>query len=154
MADNVANITDEEAGELIGMEKRFLDSEFHSISVPACNLEAEYDLISEDGTERFVLDLGCGFVEFKIKEQLRSKRVTHPLIRLDTYPRARHVNPDGEAITGPHIHIYRDGTSAWAYPVPADKFSDLKNPSQTLYDFLTYCNIKHKLDIQTKLVIK
>ncbi len=152
MTDNDTTITDEEAVELIRMEKRFMDRELRSISVPACNREAEYDIISEDSTERFVLDVGCGFVEFKIKEQLRSKRVTHPLIRLDTYPRARHVNPDGEVITGPHIHIYRSGTSAWAYPVSEDNFSDLKNSSQTLYDFLTYCNIRHNLDIQKTLV--
>ena len=154
MTDNETCLSDEEAKELIGMVKRFIDDKLQSIPVPACNNEAEYDLISEDRTERFILDLGCGYVAIKVKEQLRSKRETHPLIRLDTYPNAKHVNPDGETIVGPHLHIYMSGTSAWAYPVPADKFPNLTDQTQTLYDFLTYCNIKHKLDIQAKLVIK
>ena len=63
-----------------------------------------------------------------------------PLLRLDIG--VGHRNPDGQEIQGPHLHIYREGYDAkWAYPLPIDKFKNIKDIRATLNDFMKFCNI-------------
>jgi len=53
----------------------------------------------------------------------------------------KHTNPDGEIITGNHLHIYKEGYGdKIAQPLP-DIFTNPENPLKTLREFMKYCNI-------------
>jgi hypothetical protein len=55
-----------------------------------------------------------------------------------------HRNPDGQELSCPHIHRFREGyNDQWAYPVP-ENFLNPGDLWQTLIDFLDYCNIIDK----------
>ena len=41
-----------------------------------------------------------------------------------------------------HLHLYREGYALkYAYEIPADKFKNLDDAFQTLFDFMEFCNI-------------
>ncbi len=63
------------------------------------------------------------------------------LARLD-FAGPPHRNPDGEEVGSTHLHLYREGYGdKWAYPVPAERFPNLRDPWLTLDDFMRYCRI-------------
>jgi hypothetical protein len=63
------------------------------------------------------------------------------LIRLDA-DGAPHRNPDGAEIPCPHIHIYREGFGdKWAYPIPVEKYPNLKDFRATFESFMRHCNV-------------
>jgi len=74
-----------------------------------------------------------------------------PLIRLDLGG-APHRNPDDEEISTPHLLIYKEGFGTkWAYTAPVDKFTDLDDVWQTYEDFIQYCNITKKPNMEKEL---
>ena len=74
-----------------------------------------------------------------------SKRVVLVRLDMDGPP---HRNPDGTKINCPHIHVYREGyDDKWAYPLPSDKFSNPADVWKTMGDFMDYCNIIGKPEI-------
>ena len=62
-----------------------------------------------------------------------------------------HVNPDGEEVPCPHLHIYDEqyGTKM-AIPAPAC-FSNTADLPGTLRDFLKYCKVESIPDIQRRV---
>lgn len=98
-------------------------------------------LICTNKREKFSLDITRSRIDLlKETKQIRGRQVI-VLVRLDVGG-APHRNPDDEEIPSPHLHIYREGFGdKWACAVPSDKFSNLSDPWQTLYDFMKYCNI-------------
>lgn len=91
-----------EADHLIEMEKR-VDAN-GLIEFPTQNQRATFALISNDGTEHFLLDINrVGTIRMKVSYQNRY-RSSIILVRLDINGRP-HVNPDGERVTGNHVHV-------------------------------------------------
>ena len=69
-----------------------------------------------------------------------------PLIRACINEDAVHENPDGEKITGSHIHVYRENNrDSYAYPLSKFGFNPT-NMAKFLGDFLELCSIE-KIDI-------
>lgn len=130
-----------EADHLITMTKRVetdAPKEF-----PVQNQRVTYSLISENGTERFLLDINrVGTFRVKISYQNRYKS-SIILVRLDVNGRP-HINPDGERISGNHVHLYREGYGTrFAYPAAqiVDPPANQDDPHEWLYSFADYIHV-------------
>ena len=132
-------LTQSEADVLIALEKRRVDD--RRWRYPGMGGGVSIPLVSTDGREQFVLDLRRGRINLaKGSYQNRGRRVV-PLVRL-CFGGAAHRNPDDAEVGSPHIHLFREGyADKWAFPVPADRFTNLPDHWQTYQDFLKYCNI-------------
>jgi hypothetical protein len=140
-----SELTQEEADCLFKMEKFCSDDS--SYEFPVLGGYLRIPLKSKDACENFMLDISRGRIELqKYTFQNRAKK-TVVLVRLDLGG-APHRNPDGVEIPCPHVHLYREGyDDKWAYPLP-EEFSDHANIGNTLEEFLQYCNIIKKPNIQ------
>ena len=147
MAD--INLTQAEADALIAMEKHRTDDQ--TWDYPNFGGSITISLISANKRENFLLDITRSRINLtKGTYQNRGRNVV-VLVRLD-FGGSPHRNPDGGEVPSPHIHIYREGFGdKWAYSVPANVFSDISHPWQTLEDFMRYCNITHPPSIQKGL---
>lgn len=143
------NLSQAEANALIAMEKQRADENRNDFPVVGQSLTLP--LHSFDKREQFLLDLNRGRIDLlKVKMQNRGRQVV-VLIRLDLGG-APHRNPDGEEITAPHLHIYREGYGdKWAIPVPPDSFQGVGDLWATLQDFMRYCNITQPPHIERGL---
>lgn len=132
-------LTQAEADALIGMEKRRVEDGWYDF--PGLGGSLSIPLSSADKREQFMLDISRGRIDLqKGKYQNRARQVV-VLVRLD-FGGSPHRNPDGEEISCPHLHIYREGYGAkWAIPVPFDHFPSLDDQWETLVHFYAYCNI-------------
>jgi Family of unknown function (DUF6978) len=131
-------LSQEDADRLIGLNKRRLDDNVWGF--PDLGGSVSVPLISIDGSERFVLDLGRGRINLA-KVTYQERYVITPLVRLDVEG-PDHLNPDGVIVPCPHLHTYREGFGTrWAAAAPGDVFSDPADIRQTLYQFLGYCNV-------------
>jgi hypothetical protein len=136
MAD--VTLTQALADALIALEKRRVDDTRHvfpdqgSITIP---------LLSADKREAFVLDIRNGGIDLaKATYQNRTRQVI-VLVRLDLGDKP-HTNPDGEQVSSPHLHLYREGfADKWAVPLPKKSFGNPKDKWRSLQDFMKYCNI-------------
>lgn len=64
------------------------------------------------------------------------------MLRLDIEGPA-HLNPDGNEIQCPHIHIYKEGYQLkWAYPLNQHIKTNTDDLFQVLIDFLKYNNVQ------------
>jgi len=144
MAD--IDLTQSEADALIAMEKHRVDDTFYNF--PDLGGFVTIPLISPDKKENFILDISKGKIDLqKVKYQNRARHILI-LLRLDMGGKP-HRNPDDKEISGPHIHIYKEGYGdKWAYPIPLDKFKNIKDVFKTLEDFMRYCNITLPPNIQ------
>ncbi|NGP59866.1 hypothetical protein FLT15_16290 [Paenibacillus thiaminolyticus] len=130
-----------EADRLIELVKSLVKNQ--QILLPSPGNKMQLDAQSHKN-EKFIIDIRRGRVKIsKASFQTRYKN-SIPLIRLDV-DGPDHPNPDGEIIPCPHIHIYREGAELkWAYPLKIEgnkDFSDLRDLTQVLIDFLHYNNI-------------
>jgi len=137
-------IAQQEADTLIALEKhydRLLAANDNPLQLPDVGGKVSVPFTCAAKRERFLIDIVRGRIDLvKETKQLRSRQVVI-LLRLDVGG-APHRNPDGEEISSPHLHIYREGYGdKWAIPVPRDRFGDLSNSWQTLLDFMSYCNV-------------
>lgn len=141
-------LTQVEADTQIAMCKLFVNPKIINFN-PGCNLS--YKLIGEDQREQFKLDLWRGSIRMSKKMQTRVRNCI-VLVRLEIN-RSPHTNPDGEMISGTHIHIYKEGyEDRWAYPLNTDDFKDPSNIWQSFIDFCSYCNISNPPPIQEELL--
>ncbi len=118
MAD--INLTQAEADALIAMEKHRVNEDRSDFPMGGQSLVLP--LQSVDRREQFLLDLSRGRIDLlKVKMQNRGRQVV-VLVRLDLGG-APHRNPDGEEISVPHLHVYREGFGdKWAVAAPTDRF--------------------------------
>lgn len=132
-------LTQTEADALIAMRKRAEHGD--PVKLPDLGGAIQVPLISDDFREKFLLDVSRGRINLaKGTNQMRSHQVI-VLVRLD-FGGSPHRNPDGEEISCPHLHLYREGyADKWASPIPDGIFSNIADPWQTLQDFMGYCNI-------------
>lgn len=147
MAD--IDLTQAEADALIAMHKHRMNDDV--VYFPGPGSSVTIPLASADKRENFLLDVSRGRIDLlKAKYQNRARQVVI-LVRLDLSG-APHRNPNGEEITCPHLHIYREGYGdKWAGPIPVDKFTDTTNLWHTLQDFMCFCSITRPPDIQRGL---
>ena len=108
-------------------------------------------LVSADAREKFLLDIYRGKIDLcKVTYQNRARQVV-VLVRLDLGGRP-HQNPDGEEITVPHIHIYREGYGdKWAQELDPEVFPDTDDLWEALQAFMRYCNITRPPCIERSL---
>jgi hypothetical protein len=92
------------------------------------------------GREAFMLDISRGGISLEKRTYQHRGRHTLILARLDFGN--PHRNPDDQEVGVPHVHLYREGFhDKWAFPVPADHFSNVGDLWQTLLDFMRFCNV-------------
>ena len=98
------------------------------------------------------MDISRSRVDISKTTYQNRARKTIILLRLDIGS-APHKNPDGEEISSPHIHIYKEGYGdKFAYPLPAE-FISCKNAFDYLEVFMDYCNIVSKPNIKAGLFV-
>ncbi|MCY4009157.1 MAG: hypothetical protein OXG02_07335 [Chloroflexi bacterium] len=133
------NLTQAEADALFAMEKHRVSDDV--LTFPYPGQSETMPLQSVNKRENFLLDLRRGRIELrKVTMQTRARQIV-VLARLDLEG-APHRNPDGNEISTPHLHLYREGYGdKWAQPVPLGQFPDLKNIWTALDSFMRYCNI-------------
>ncbi|MDD2173711.1 hypothetical protein N5916_00050 [Glaesserella parasuis] len=144
-------LTQQEADALLTLGKYdFSDGEY---KFPYMGGSLRLSLQSMDKKEAFNLDVTRGYIALeKITFQTRARKAV-VLVRLDIEG-PPHRNPDGEEITCPHIHLYREGYGdKWAYPLPDELKSVLDRPYELLDKFMDYCHIIGKPMIQRELFI-
>lgn len=143
------NLTQTEADALTKTEKHRVNDQ--RWDYPDVGGYIRIPLVSANQREEFLLDVSRGRIDLaKGTYQNRGRQVV-VLVRLD-FGGAPHRNPDGEEIAAPHIHLYRQGFGdKWAFSVPVDQFPDLGDPWQTLNDFMRYCNVVERPNIQRGL---
>jgi len=132
-------LSQEDANFLLAVEKH-RESD-RSWTFPALGGKVSIPLVSHDRREHFSLDFSRGSIELrKVKLQTRARQAV-VLARVDLFG-TPHLNPDGEEVPCPHVHLYREGFGdKWAYALPQEVFPDPGNLWVTLDNFLAYCNV-------------
>ena len=132
-------LTQVEADTLLATGKLFVDEVTIYFSP---GLDETHELTSDDGNERFLLDLWRGTIRLsKLKYQNRCRGAII-LARLDI-DGAPHTNPDGAQLSGTHLHLYREGyEDKWAFPLDPHKFTAKADPGKTFAEFCSFCNIQ------------
>lgn len=141
-------LTQEEADALLALDKHYVGSE--QFEYPGLGGALHIPLQSGDARESFHLDVRRGRINLsKNTFQTRVRRAV-VLARVDLGG-SPHVNPDGEELSGPHLHLYREGyDDKWAVPLP-DMFTNPSDAWHTLDMFMTWCNVTAKPDISRDL---
>ena len=136
-------LTENEVKRLIDLGKNRVNDEEHRF--PDGGETLEIPLISLDERENFLLSVTVGRIDLsKSNNQLRLKPENIPLVRIDV-GNTIHKNPDGTIITGPHIHIYKEGYGLkFAYPLEKYLRTNPEDTYQVLCDFMNYCSIVKK----------
>lgn len=128
-----------DADELLAMDKVAGSSETYGFPAPGERLSLV--LTSVDQRETFAVDVNRASIALSKCTFNGRARTTIVLARLDLGG-APHRNPDGVEMPCPHLHLYREGFGdKWAFPVPADAFTDLDSLRTTCDEFLTYFNV-------------
>lgn len=132
-------LTQEEVDALLAMEKHRVNDDLHKF--PKQGQKIKIKLRSVDDREGFWLDINRASVDLsKLTYQNRAREVVK-LVRLD-FGGPPHTNPDGEEISTPHLHVYRENYGdRWAIPLPEEQFNDLADTWTTLQDFMGFCQI-------------
>jgi len=143
-------LTQAEADQFMQMVKHFVRAPA-SITIPP-GADETYELASLDDRESFLLDIWRGTLRLtKLKFQNRV-RIAIILVRLDV-DGAPHTNPDGQTLSGTHLHVFREGyDDRWAYPVDPSKFTLLGDPGATFQEFCAFCKIESPPSVQGVIV--
>ncbi len=144
-----------EADDLFRMVKQPRSAANLHVEITASIDRREIELVSIDGRELFILDIGrTGVVEFKYKLQKRARR-NIVLRRLD-WIGSPHTNPEvdnlpsgindamnGVEVACPHIHIYIEGWGdKWAVPAHVEIGNEIEIISAS-NAFINYLNINN-----------
>ena len=137
MAD--IDITQSEADALIEMEKRSVENK--DWTFPAAGQRIALELVSLDRRENFTLDVTRAQIRLTKATYQNRARQAIILLRLDL-DGAPHRNPDGQEISCPHLHVYREGFGdKWAIFAPSDRYPNALDLFSTCEAFLKHCNI-------------
>lgn len=137
-----------EADALLRMEKHRATKKQY---VPMPGDKLSCPLVAFDKSEKFSLDVYRGRIDLCKGTYQNRWRSTIILARLD-FGGDFHRNPDGEKISSPHLHIYREGCGdRWAHPLPPEISSDVSDVWKIFEDFMRYCNITKPPHIQPGL---
>ena len=133
-------LTQQRADELMGMPKYCVDAS--PITFPLPGQAIRLQLKSSDNREEFLVDVNRkGRIRLSKCTYQERYEVVEILLRLDVAG-PPHVNPDGQDVPSPHLHVYREGFGGkWAEPVPPE-FTKLSDLAKTLEHFLMYCKVQ------------
>lgn len=112
------------------------------LHLPQPGQERSIDLLSIDSREQFVVHFNRKGKVIPNKYTLLERHASSiVLLRLDVEG-PPHINPDGEEIACPHIHISKEeyGTS-WAYPADDYGYNNTSDIVATLITFLEQCRV-------------
>jgi Family of unknown function (DUF6978) len=143
-------LTQAEANQLLQMTKHFVRPPA-AIAIPP-GFDESFELTGTDDRERFLLDVWRGTLRLtKLKFQNRVRTII-VLARLDV-DGAPHTNPDGQKLSGTHLHLFREGyDDKWAQPIDAKTFTLLTDPGTSFQEFCAFCNIQAPPAIQGVIV--
>ncbi|MGH9352164.1 MAG: DUF6978 family protein [Terriglobia bacterium] len=143
-------LTQAEADYLMGVVKHFVRAPA-SITIPP-GVDETFELADPNDRERFSLDIWRGTLRLsKLKFQHRVRTVI-VLARLDV-DGAPHTNPDGQRLSGSHMHLFREGyDDRWAYPVDTNSFTLLTESGKTFHEFCAFCSIESPPPVQGVIV--
>ena len=99
-------LTQKEADMLIDMLKRTVINE---IAFPSSRGRVEFDVVGDRREDIFAINIsrkGINAAGASYQGRVRISGII--LMRLDVNPTAVHTNPNGERITGNHLHIYTE----------------------------------------------
>ena len=147
---SIWELKESEAEGLLKMSK--YPKEKKEYKFPGLGGGIEIPLESKNKREDFVLDIYRGKIQLaKVSFQNRARK-NIILVRVDLGG-SPHRNPNDEPVLCPHIHLYREGFGdKWAYPLPKE-FTDYKNITKTLDDFMRFCNIEERPSIDMDLFV-
>jgi hypothetical protein len=139
-------LTQAEADQLMQMIKHFVRDP-GTITIPP-GADDTYELAGPNDRERFLLDVWRGTLRLtKLRFQNRVRTVV-VLVRLDI-DGAPHTNPDGDRLSGTHLHLFREGyDDRWAFPLDPATFTLPRDPGTTFQEFCTLCNIESPPPVQ------
>ena len=140
-------LTQARADELLQLVKVLVER--GPIDFPVAGTIKQLELKSEDGGERFLIDVNRrGKIKISKCTYQERYRVIEILLRLDI-DGPPHENPDGTSVPCPHLHVYREGfADKWAFSLPAAAFPNTADLVSTLKDFLRYCKVRDIPDVQ------
>lgn len=146
-----SNITQAEADLLLALEKHRADDTAYDY--PGMGGSIRIPLVSADRREQFVLDVNRSQINIAKGTYQNRARSVVILARLD-FNGPPHRNPDDVEVLCPHLHLYREGYGdRWAAPIPADVFTDIADPWQTLLDFMRFVHITQTPNIVRGLFV-
>jgi hypothetical protein len=97
------------------------------ITLPSGGEQIEFNVVGNNKNEIFAINIYRGNIsnrKFNVNARFTINNVM--LMQLHISPTNRHINPDGNVITGDHWHIYdKDNELRWAYPaenIQSDSF--------------------------------
>lgn len=131
----MGKLTTQEAEQLIKMLKKTIEKEIY---LPSSGTNIKFDVQGSTKKHIFSISLYRGKINpNKGNYTALIKRNNTVLLSLDTSPAARHMNPDGRVIKGPHWHIYTEEYGrSYAYPALNITDSDfVKNTLLFLEEF-------------------
>jgi hypothetical protein len=139
-------LTQLEADQYLKMAKHFIQPPA-TITIPP-GADESHDLATPDDRERFLLDIWRGTLRLtKLKFQNRV-RTSIVLVRLDV-DGAPHTNPDGQRLSGTHLHLFKEGyEDKWAETIDPKTFTSLSDPATTFQEFCELCNIESPPPVQ------
>jgi hypothetical protein len=135
-------LTDLEANDLLNALKEMVSNK--TIEFPDSGGYLSLDVNSVNSRDKFVIDVNRkGKINIKKATYQTRYQKTIQLLRLDIAGQP-HTNPDGEEITCPHLHIYKEGYGdSWAFPIDENIFSNTEDLVQSLIEFLSYNKISN-----------
>lgn len=143
-------LSENEIDVLLKTEKHCIETKKYSF--PQLGGKISIPLFSENKQEEFLLDISRSRIEVSKTTYQNRARKTIILLRLDIGS-APHRNPDGQEISSPHLHIYKEGYGdKFAYPLPKE-FNLCSDSIDYLNTFMDYCNIVLKPNIDIGLFV-
>lgn len=143
-------LSENEIDVLLKTEKYCFESQ--KFSFPQLGGKISIPLFSENKQEEFLLDISRSRIEVLKTTYQNRARKTIILLRLDIGS-APHRNPNGQEISSPHLHIYKECYGdKFAYPLP-EEFNLCSDSIDYLNTFMDYCNIVVKPNIDIGLFV-
>lgn len=145
----MSELTQSEFDYLMGQAKRFEDES--TILLGPAPLQWSKKIQSISTKDTFLLDFYRG--TFRLEKYTYNHRFnqTTVLMRFDSY--GEHTNPDGERISGYHVHIYKEGFGdKFAYPASNFGIGSTDTIEVILHKMLLYCNIRRIPPIEIPMI--
>ena len=129
-------LTQKEADMLIDMLKKTVEKE---IEFPQTKGRVEFDVQGDRREDIFAINISRkGINATGASYHGRARTRGNDLMRLDVNPTGVHTNPDGEKITGTHLHVYTEEHDM-SLAIPFD--IENKDLYQLCYSFFERFNI-------------
>lgn len=131
---------------LMRLEKVFEDP-FSPLPLGPRPMSWTRKIMSPRRNERFFLNYFASGIRFSRYTFNHRYRQTVVLLRYDND--GRHTNPDGQTLTGPHVHLYREGfDDKFAFPMTEIGVVMDDTPDRVVAKILHFCAITSYPEIQ------